>query len=104
MPLSWGFWVKVINQEDRRMASKEYSRGYNAGRSHNDKQLQMLAVELATLQKSRETKKERIFMRSLEIVLEHCDGWSVGKKKINDAKGYCKLAEIFADNAIDIIE
>jgi len=85
------------------MSSKDYSKGYNAGRRHNDKQLELLAAELANLKATQETKQERIYMRSLEIALKHCDGWSVGNKKIDDVQGYCKLAKIFADKSIDIL-
>ena len=46
------------------------------------------------------TKQERVFMQCLDMTLRNCDGWTIGKKKINDAEGYCKLAKIFADNAV----
>ena len=86
------------------MQSKEYSSGYSAGRRYNNDRLNRVTAELAALRASRETKQERIFMRSLEMTLKHCDGWTIGKKEINSADGYCKLAKVFTDHAISILD
>ena len=74
----------------------EYQRGYQAGirRSNKDRQ------ELEKLKLALDEQKERIYMKSLELVLKHCTNWTIGSKEINDAQGYCKLAKIFADNSI----
>lgn len=39
-------------------------------------------------------------MQTLEMVLKHCNNWTIGEKPINDAEGYCKIAKVFADKAI----
>lgn len=43
-------------------------------------------------------------MKSLELVLKHCNNWQFGKKPINDAEGYCRLAKIFADHSISELD
>ena len=49
------------------------------------------------------TKYERIYMQCLDMALQHCNNWTIGKKKVNDADGYCQLAKVFADNSISKI-
>lgn len=85
------------------MADKGYANGYNAGKRFAAKQIQGLTEEVARLRADQETKDERIFMRSLEIALAHCENWKIGDKKMSDMAGYCKLARIMADNAIEVI-
>lgn len=60
--------------------------------------------EIERLAEQKPSKDERVFLHCLEVVLKHCNNWTVGKKPINDAEGYVKLARIFADNAIDVIK
>ena len=73
---------------------KEYSKGYKAGRRYCEQELADLRRE------AREKREERVYFDCLGLVLEHCDGWSMGGEKIKDADGFSNLAKIFADNAI----
>lgn len=64
---------KITNMND-------YSRGYRAGKL---------------------TKDEELMLRTTALVLEHCNGWSIGGKQIKNSDGYVKLARIFADRIIE---
>ncbi len=59
--------------------------------------------EIERLRDQLPSKDERVFLRCLEITLQNCDGWSIGKKKVNNAEMYVKLARFFADHSIDVI-
>lgn len=59
--------------------------------------------EIQRLRDQQPSKDERVFFRCLEIVLQNCSDWKIGKKPITDAEGYCHLARVFADNSIDVI-
>lgn len=83
------------------MDTKDYSRGYAAGRKYAEKQIQEMRREIAKLSSSRLNKVEESYFRCLEIVLRECKGWSIGGKKIDSADGYCKLAKIFRDESIE---
>ena len=72
----------------------DYQRGYRAGRKNLEQRVESLRKELT------ESREERIYMQCLEMTLKHCSCWQVGGKTIEDAKGYCALAKIFADNSI----
>lgn len=76
--------------------SKDYQKGYAAGR----KKVASEIDELKRLKMAVDEKKERVYMRCLEMTLKHCSGWRISGKAINNAEGYCRLAKIFADNAI----
>lgn len=73
-------------------ASNEYQKGYAAGRRkvEHDREVRQALDE----------RRERVYMQSLELVVKHCSEWQIDGKKIDSAKGYCRLAKIFADNAI----
>ncbi len=78
----------------------EYSRGYQAGVKKNAKDLEIAQRDLRQVKLSVERKDERVYMKCLELALKHCDGWKIDDKKINNTKGYCRLAKEFADNSI----
>lgn len=89
-----------------------YSRGYTAGRASKKEastdaklktEITALKAELIRLQKIRGEQRERVFLRCLEMALRDCSGWRVGGEEIKDAKGYCRLAGIFANEAISNI-
>lgn len=77
----------------------DYQRGYAAGRKKAEKELE----ELRLLRMAIDEKNERVYMKCLEMTLKHCGNWQIGKKQISNAEGYCRLAKIFADNAISEI-
>lgn len=84
----------------------EYQKGYAAGRGKAGRDKAETESLVQTIQKLRHVENERrdrIYLRCLEMVVQHCDGWSFSDKKINDAKGYCKLAKIFMDNSINVL-
>ena len=81
--------------------TQDYSRGYQAGIKKGAAGKQ---AEIDLLKEKIDERAERVYMRCLEIALKHCDGWSIGKKRIDSAEGYCKLAKIFADNSISVID
>ena len=72
----------------------DYAKGYAAGRKCLKQARADRAAELIEL------RRERVFMKSLELTLKHCSGWRIEGKTINNAQGYCRLAKIFADHAI----
>lgn len=78
--------------------SKDYQRGYAAGFRKDAKDARILQY-----QQVREAMQERVFLKCLELVLEHCHGWQIAGNKINNAEGYCTLAKVFAVNAISKI-
>jgi len=71
--------------------SLEYQKGYRAGRRK-------------LLQKERELRKERVYLKCLDMALKYCSGWGINKKEINNAEGFCQLAKIFADNSISKLD
>jgi len=74
----------------------EYQRGYSAGRKRSD----LDRKELEKLKLALDDRKERIYLKCLELVVRECRGWTIGGKKLNDAEAFCLLAKIFADNSI----
>ncbi len=80
--------------------NKYYSKGYAAGKKYNTDRIKELENELKNKSTGIETKKERIYMKSLELVLQNCDGWKINNNVINSAEAYCELASIFSDNSI----
>lgn len=78
----------------------EYQKGYQAGRKRSARDVE----ELKQMRLALDERNERVYMKSLELALKHCGDWRIGKKPINDAEGYCKLAKIFADNSISILD
>jgi len=85
----------------------EYSKGYQAGKKRAKQEVADLSNEIKRIKRIKadiESKQERIFMRSLELTLKHCENWTVGKEPINSAEGFCKLAKIFTDHAINILD
>ena len=94
---------EVIPEEKE--STKDYGKGYAAGRRYIDREMMDLRRQVRELERTAvEKRAERIYFKSLELVLAHCNGWKIGDKPINDAVGYSTLAKIFADNAIERIE
>jgi len=99
--------MSMTNKEQ----ANEYSKGYAAGKKRSHKLIKdleenvfalqkQLAIKPNPLDKGIPSKHERVYMKALELALKHCDNWRINDKKINDAEGYCTLAEIFAKNSI----
>ncbi len=84
--------------------TQEYSRGYQAGRKKNEKDVAKLQDELRLLKVKTDDRQERIYMQSLDLALKHCAGWQLGKKPVTTAEGYCKIAKVFADNSITCMD
>lgn len=85
--------------------TKDYSKGYSAGRRYVDNEALELRREIARLERTAvEKREERIYFKALELVLAHCHGWQMDKKPIDNAQRYSKLAKIFADHAIEHME
>ncbi len=88
--------------------NRDYSRGYQAGRNKDKKDVERLTQQVKELQKELFTLKneraasqrERVFMQTLSMTVEHCDNWTIGGEKVNNAERYCDLAKAFTDNAI----
>lgn len=79
---------------------QEYQRGYAAGRRKHERDIKALKKQVSELSFKSNERQERIFMQCLEMTLKHCDGWTIGGAKIDNAERYCRLAKVFADNAI----
>ena len=81
--------------------TQEYSKGYSAGvkKGAADKQ-----AEIDLLKAKIDERAERVYIRCLEMALKHCREWSIGGKRIDNAEGYCKLAKVFADESISVLE
>lgn len=71
--------------------SNDYQRGYQSGRRKNKDEIDI-------------TQKERVYLACLALALEHCSGWRVDGKTINNVEGYCTLADVFAKNSISKIK
>ncbi len=84
--------------------SKECSRGYQAGRAKSNRDINALQKLVIELEVKSNERQERVYMQCLALALNHCDNWTIGKKKINDADGYCSLAKVFADNSISKLD
>ena len=84
------------------MPSKEYSRGYNAGRRHSEQLLNDMRQKIAELRSNQLTKQEKVYLHCLSMVLEQCgDGrWKVEGHTVDNAQKYCKLAKSFADQSL----
>lgn len=78
----------------------EYSRGYQAGKRRSAKDIALLVSELKATKVKADEREERVFMRCLEMALQSCNNWTIGKKTVDNAERYCALAKVFADNAI----
>ena len=86
-------------------STKDYSKGYSAGRRYVDSEVLDLRREVRDLQRTAvEKREERIYFKALGLVLAHCHGWQMDKKPIDNAQRYSKLAKIFADHAIEHME
>ena len=86
-------------------STKDYSKGYSAGRRYVDSEVLDLRREILRLERTAvEKREERIYFKALELVLAHCHGWQMDKKPIDNAQRYSKLAKIFADHAIEHME
>ena len=84
--------------------TKEYQKGYAAGRRYVDNSVLELRREVARLQREQhEKREERIYFAALNTVLTHCRNWSLAGKEITTGEGYNELAKIFARHAISNI-
>lgn len=84
--------------------TKEYRKGYQAGRKYRDAETDQLHQEVRELRRvDQQKREERVYFNCLALALEHCQGWKIDKKRINNAEGFCTLAKIFADNSISKI-
>jgi hypothetical protein len=83
----------------------EYSKGYQAGVRRSAKDIAGLTEEIRAIKKVKsDIREERVFIQCLELVMKNCGHWTVGEKPLNNAEQYCKLAKIFTDNSISVLE
>lgn len=88
-----------------KQSTKDYSRGYSAGRRHVDSEIIDLRRQVRDLERTAvEKREERIYFNALNTVLAHCPNWSLSGKPINSGEAYGELAKIFAQHAITNIE
>ena len=84
--------------------TREYSKGYAAGRRKVSADDMDLRRQIRELQEDREQiRKERVYFHCLQIVLQDCTNWKFGEDEINNAERYSRLAQIFAKEAISRI-
>jgi hypothetical protein len=95
----------MMSDVEPKQSTKDYGKGYQAGRRYVDSEVLDLRREVRDLQRTAvEKREERIYFKALELVLAHCHGWQMDKKPIDNAQRYSKLAKIFADHAIEHME
>jgi hypothetical protein len=80
--------------------TKDYQRGYVAGRKKTEADIQTEKEAHDRLNSIKALQRERVYLACLNMALQHCSNWSIGGEKIKDAAGYCKLAKVFAENSI----
>lgn len=91
--------------DTRSEETKDYQKGYAAGRRYIDNSVLELRREVARLEReNHEKKQERIYFAALNTVLAHCRNWQLGGKEITTGEGYNELAKIFAKHAISNID
>ena len=91
-------------------SQKDYAKGYSAGKRKAEKDLEsvrnILDRDRRNLQHDtdllRQYRRDRLMTETLDSVLAHCAGWSIGGKKINSADGYVQLTKVFVDSIIKI--
>lgn len=90
--------------------SSDYQKGYNAALKRNKREkveLEKLKIKLEQAElKLRTVSKEhneRIYLKSLELVMNPQNNWVIGNKRINDVKGYCELAMKFTKESNSIL-
>ena len=88
-------------------SQKDYQKGYAAGKRRAASEKADLIRTIDGLKKAlvigKESQRERVFMRALEMVVANCNGWSIGGKEIANANGYCQLADVFTKHSIEQI-
>ena len=88
--------------------SADYQKGYRAGSAKGSRRLKEaneLILHLRTqLAEANSQRKERVFLKCLELTLTHCKNWTIGGEQINNAQGYTRLASIFASESISKID
>ena len=82
-----------MNKEEQAI----YQKGYAAGNKNKKNE------ELDRFHKDNLDRYERVYLNCLELSLVNCNGWTIKGEKIKDAKGYCDIAKVFADNSISHI-
>jgi hypothetical protein len=86
-------------------STKEYAKGYQAGRRYVDNTIMDLRRQVRELERvAVEKREERIYFSALNTVLTHCRHWSLGEKEVKTGEDFNKLAKIFAKYAITSIE
>jgi hypothetical protein len=85
--------------------TKEYQRGYAAGRKKGKEdfaeEMGRVLGELELVKKAKaDERRERVFMQCLEMTLKHCSNWQIGGQAVDNAEKHCKLAGIFAKHSI----
>jgi hypothetical protein len=99
-----------MDEKEKKAKALGYSNGYAAGKKYAKSERDRLIRDIARLSDELKKKspkinaqKERVYMQSLNMALEHCNGWLIGGKRINNAEGYCSLARVFTKESIRII-
>ena len=95
-----------MKTELEKIEARGYSRGYQAGRkglneakriAYNDG----VMVGRSGKQNAAHTQRyDSLMTHALNSALQHCNGWTVKGKTINDGDGYVQIAKVFVDNII----
>ena len=90
---------------EEKQSTKEYAKGYQAGRRYVDNDIMDLRRQVRELERTAvEKREERIYFAALNTVLTHCRNWQLGDKEVKSGEDFNKLAKIFAKYAITSIE
>lgn len=90
---------------EEKESTKEYAKGYSAGRRFVDSETLDLRRQVRDLERTAvEKRQERIYFQALNTVMAHCRNWSLGDKEIKTGEQFHELAKIFAKYAISNID
>ena len=92
------------DKEIKKIEQSGYSRGYQAGRRKTATDIDEVKQLMERIDSLTNQRRERIYLASLEVALKHCNSRAIGGKRIDNAEGYSKLAKIFTDNAISMLD
>jgi len=85
--------------------TKDYQKGYAAGRRYVDAEMMDLRRQVRNLERvAVEKREERVYFAALNTVLQHCRNWSFDGKEIKTGEDFHKLAKIFTKYSIANIE
>lgn len=83
-------------------ASKDYSRGYQAGRKRTAAEQEAWDRTHAQIHDRRVARRDAFFCAAL-TGLTQSTGWSMAGEKVTELNEYVELARQFADRAIEVM-